>query len=92
MSAEPTQIDDETGAGDWGPNVPSPLPTPGATVHHSHTLGQATVLADQGIRASDLSSALARFLPGGVRLVEATAHAGTVMLVFESGAAPLDSV
>ncbi|WP_261561620.1 hypothetical protein [Frankia tisae] len=58
-------------------------PVLGATVHHSPLVGQATVLADQGIRAADLTSALARFLPAGVRLVEATVHAGTVMLVFQ---------
>ncbi len=92
MTDEPTdviddvEVDDEQGQAKPGVGAQFP-PQPGASVHHSPLIGQATVLVDQGIRASDLTSALARFLPAGVRLVEASLHAGTVMLVFEGAPA-----
>ncbi len=91
MSDE-TAANDEQDQAEPGAGAQFP-PQPGASVHHSPLSGQATVLADQGIQASDLTSALARFLPANVRLVEATVHAGTVMMVFEGRPAlPSDGV
>ncbi len=89
-AVDDVEVDDEQDQAEPG-GVAIALPRPGASVHHSPLVGQATVLVDQGIRAADLTSALARFLPAGVRLVEASLHAGTVMLVFESAPAAAGS-
>lgn len=63
-------------------------PLPGTSVHVSRATGRATVISDVDVTAGELSSALARYLPADVRLVEAVTNAGAVMLVFQGGRAP----
>ncbi len=74
------------------PTYPVQLPAkPGVTVHYSKISGRHTAVIDQGITASALTAALARYLPGDVPLVETVTHVGAAMLIFQGAPDPRES-
>ncbi|EIV90821.1 hypothetical protein [Frankia sp. QA3] len=63
---------------------------PGISVHYSRISGRHTAVIDQGVTASALTAALARYLPADVPLVETLTHVGAAMLIFQGESDPHD--
>ncbi len=61
---------------------------PGVSVHYSRISGRHTAVIDQGVTASALTAALARYLPADVPLVETLTHVGAAMLIFQGAPDP----
>ncbi|WP_261565457.1 hypothetical protein [Frankia gtarii] len=56
---------------------------PGVSVHFSKISGRYTAIVDVDTTAAQMTTALARYLPAGVRLVETLSHVGATMIVFQ---------
>ncbi len=56
---------------------------PGVSVHFSRLTGRYTAIIDLDTTAAQMTTALARYLPAGVRLVETLSHVGATMIVFQ---------
>ncbi len=91
---ESSPMPDETAAsGEQGQaapveSAPSPRRTrvpaaAGVSVHFSRLTGRYTAIVDVDTTAAQMTTALARYLPAGVRLVETLSHVGATMIVFQ---------
>ncbi len=64
---------------------------PGVSVHFSRLTGRYTAIVDVDTTAAQMTTALARYLPAGVRLVETLSHVGATMIVFQGDPDPVGS-
>ncbi|KJE20355.1 hypothetical protein FF36_05329 [Frankia torreyi] len=56
---------------------------PGVSVHFSRLTGRYTAIVDLDTTAAQMTTALARYLPADVRLVETLSHVGATLIVFQ---------
>ncbi len=73
----------DTDAPMWEPGPPVEFTAPSATVHHSELTGLSMLIADGGMRASDLGANLALLIPADARLVKGTSDGEVTVIIFQ---------
>ncbi len=67
----------------WEPGPPPESTAPAATAHHSEITGLSMLIADGGMRASDLGAQLALLIPADARLVKGTSDGEVTVITFQ---------
>ncbi|WP_261555536.1 hypothetical protein [Frankia tisae] len=81
-----------TGEAPPDPTWPVQLPAmPGVSVHYSKVSGRHTAVIDRGISAAQMTTALARYLPADVCLVDSVSHAAGIVLTYQGEPDPRES-